>query len=297
MLAPIARKSVGIASLLLLLTSPLLPNRQGSGLRAAESLRLLPLVEADRLAPPVRDENRQKPAPVSPPPHNLGDKPGKPKQPHIAIIIDDMGYHPQLGPQLLQLDLNLTFSFLPEAPYTKQQAETAFQRGRNILVHLPMEPQDPTKDPGPEALTLRDTAAQLQEKVAGMVGAVPHARGANNHMGSRFTEEAGAMRVVLAALKSRSLFFIDSLTTPKSQGWNTAQELRVRTERRNLFLDNVQEPDTICRQIEHLTALARERGGAIGIGHPNQAMYTALVHCAGNRRGEVELIGVEQLVH
>ena len=62
--------------------------------------------------------------------------------PRIAIIIDDMGHHQKMGGELLELDLDLTFSFLPQAPFTREQEERAWKMGRDILVHMPMEPQD-----------------------------------------------------------------------------------------------------------------------------------------------------------
>ena len=76
------------------------------------------------------------------------------------------------------------------------------------------------------------------------------------------------MRVVLANLKEHSFYFIDSYTARGSQGLATAQELGVPAARRHIFLDNVQETETICRQIDELVAIAQKKGAAIAIGHP-----------------------------
>jgi polysaccharide deacetylase 2 family uncharacterized protein YibQ len=217
------------------------------------------------------------------------------KRPRVAIIIDDMGYHRQLGCQLLQLDLNLTYSFLPDAPYTGEQAAMAFQFGRDILVHLPMEPKDAAWNPGADALTAQDSPECIREKMARMLAAVPHAVGANNHMGSRFTEDAGLMQVVIKSLKNRSYFFVDSYTTAASQGLATARQLGVPSARRQVFLDTVQEPQKICRQVERLIAGAKKQGEAIGIGHPNRAMLAALTQC-GEQFREVEIVGAHWLV-
>jgi polysaccharide deacetylase 2 family uncharacterized protein YibQ len=69
---------------------------------------------------------------------------GKPVRPKVAIIIDDMGHHLQVENQLLALEINLTFSFLPDAPFTGLQAAAEFGKGRGILVPLPMEPPSAT---------------------------------------------------------------------------------------------------------------------------------------------------------
>ena len=218
------------------------------------------------------------------------------KRPRIAIIIDDMGYHQQLGRQFLQLDLNLTYSFLPDAPYSGELATAAFQTGRDILVHLPMEPKDPAKHPGVNALSVQDTPERIRQKMAGMLSAVPHAIGANNHMGSRFTEDSGAMQVEIGTLKNRSFFFIDSFTTAASRGLTIAQQQGVPTAPRHVFLDTVQEPQQICRQIEQLLEGAKKRGWAIGIGHPHGATLIALTQYSRERVLEVDIVGAHQLV-
>ncbi len=218
------------------------------------------------------------------------------KLPRIAIIIDDMGYHQQIGRQLLQIDLNVSYSFLPNAPYTVELAETAHQAGRDILVHLPMEPKDPAFHAGAGALSLQDTAEIMREKMSNMLAAVPYAIGANNHMGSRFTEDPKAMRVVLGSLKNRSFFFIDSFTTAASSGLTTARQLGVPAARRQIFLDNIRAPSAIFRQMEQLIAVAKKQGWALGIGHPNTETLTALTRYRDQGFTGVEMVGVHRLV-
>lgn len=244
----------------------------------------LPTPEAAILTPPPLPKDAER-LPV-----------GGKKRPRIAIIIDDMGHHRQMGRRLLQIDLDLTFSFLPDAPYTTELEEAAFQLGRDILVHLPMEPKNAAWNSGRETLTMRDHPKRIREKTARMLDAVPHAVGASNHMGSRFTEDAGAMQVVIESLRKRSFFFIDSYTTTGSQGIAAARLLGVPVARRHVFLDNDQELLKICQQLDRLVALAKTQGWAIGIGHPNEATYGALTRCSRGWLREVEIVGVHQLV-
>lgn len=130
-----------------------------------------------------------------------------------------------------------------------------------------------------------------------MLAAVPTAIGANNHMGSRFTEDQRAMRQVLMRLRAGSLFFIDSFTSPASMGETTAHQLGLPTARRRIFLDNEQHSTAICRQLGALATRARAEGAAIAIGHPNAAMVEALRTCAGEQLASVQVVGVERLVH
>ena len=233
----------------------------------------------------------------SPPQTAISPQKNDSPRPRIAVIIDDMGYNRPMGRQFLQTAADLTFSFLPEAPHTRELAEQAHRAGRTILVHLPMEPKDSSWKLGPEALRIGDTAEEISRKTEGMLANVPYAVGANNHMGSRFTENSQGMRRMLATLKAHSFFFIDSFTTPASLGETTARQLRLPTARRHVFLDNNQDPESICRQLGQLVAQAKQRGQAIGIGHPNQAMFTALGSCGPAYFSEVELVGVHQLAH
>jgi polysaccharide deacetylase 2 family uncharacterized protein YibQ len=97
---------------------------------------------------------------------------------------------------------------------------------------------------------------------------VPFAVGVNNHMGSRFTARRDEMNRVLHVIRERRLFFIDSLTTRHSEGYQAAQHLHIGTACRNIFLDVRQDHDAILRQLLTLRNRAHRYGRAIGIGHP-----------------------------
>ena len=217
-------------------------------------------------------------------------------RPRIAIIIDDMGYHRKIGEKLLALDLNLSFSFLPHAPFAGQQEEKAFQMGRDVMVHLPMEASDSKWNPGPGALYLSASSDDLKLTLKKNLAAVPHAIGANNHMGSRFTQNRQAMHTVLGELKNQGLFFVDSFTTARSTGMDEARKMGIKTGRRHIFLDNEQNPQKICVQLNKLTALAEKQHQAIGIGHPYQATLDALRNCGEQLHKTVQVVPVHELV-
>jgi len=220
-----------------------------------------------------------------------------PPLPLAAIIIDDMGYNREIGRQLLDLGFPLSFSFLPQAPHTTELARLAHERGRTVLVHLPMEPKDHRWKMEPLMLKAGEDGELLREKTQKMLAAVPVAQGANTHMGSRFTERTREMEEVLSVLKEQHLFFIDSYTTAGSVAEARARQLRLPTARRRIFLDNEPTEAAICRQMALLAELAATDSGAIAIGHPNQAMFTALINCAKQLLSKVQLVGVEHLVH
>jgi len=217
------------------------------------------------------------------------------KIPRVAIIIDDMGYHPAIGRGLLNLDLELSFAFLPHAPFSGQLNDLAVQKGRDILVHIPMEAQASKWDPGPGALYLKTPPEKQLKILQEDLAAIPNAIGTNNHMGSKFTANRPAMHRVLAEIKKQGLFFIDSYTTGKTKGLDEAKKMGMKTNRRDIFLDNDQNRKKICRQLGKLISKAQKNGQAIAIGHPYRATLDALRSC-GDKLQSVEIVPVHLLV-
>jgi polysaccharide deacetylase 2 family uncharacterized protein YibQ len=216
--------------------------------------------------------------------------------PMVAIIIDDMGYHQKIGHELLALPMNLTFSFLAAAPHTKELEEIAFQAGRVILLHLPMEPKGKEWDPGPGALLVGQSTEEQKTLFYENLQAVPHAVGVNNHMGSLYTEDRAAMDSLMQLILAEELFFVDSFTTAKTQGLAAAIAAGVPTAKRHVFLDNVHSENKVCEQLHKLVESAEKTGWAIGIGHPNEATLAALTNCRGKLLERVRLVGAQELL-
>lgn len=216
--------------------------------------------------------------------------------PMVAIIIDDMGYHKKIGNELLELPINLTFSFLAAAPFTTELEEKAFQAGRCILLHLPMEPKGKEWDPGPRALLTGQSKEEQAEIFHQNFQGVPHAVGVNNHMGSLYTENREAMDSLMTLLDAQGLFFVDSFTTSDSKGLLAAKAAAIPSARRHIFLDNVHSQDKVCAQLQQLVTHAEEKGWAIGIGHPNDATLAALTNCSGRLLDRVQLVSAQELL-
>lgn len=195
----------------------------------------------------------------------------------VAIIVDDLGRGLKPARELLMIRQPVTFAVLAIEPHATEVADMAHAAGREVMLHVPMEPQGyPVVDPGDDALLVNQSDQQLRKQLQTLLSQVPHAVGINNHMGSRFTEDARAMAAIMAELKSRGLFFVDSLTSGHSQGTATASQAGVPVLRRDVFLDNVAEVEAIAREIRRLADKASQNGGAIGICHPYPETIKAL---------------------
>jgi polysaccharide deacetylase 2 family uncharacterized protein YibQ len=123
---------------------------------------------------------------------------------------------------------------------------------------------------------LEQSDDEVRDRLNGYLEQLPKAVGANNHMGSGFTENPEKMRVVLGVLKENNLFFLDSITTPLTVGVKVAAELGMRHARRDVFLDNEQDEVYIRGQLTKAVARARKTGQAIAICHPHQETISTL---------------------
>lgn len=204
-------------------------------------------------------------------------KPLKIRRGTVAIIVDDLGSSMHEADQLLAIDVPITFSIIPGLARAAGVAEAAHRKGGEVMVHIPMEPKGYRQKPFEKnGLLLELSDEEIEKRLEAYISAVPHATGANNHMGSRFTEERGKMQAVLGVLKGKGMFFIDSKTTPVSVADKLAREMGVPVASRNVFLDNEQDVAAIRVQIEKLAAMAMRSGSAIGICHPHKATLQAL---------------------
>jgi len=217
--------------------------------------------------------------------------------PRVAIIIDDLGYDEHLASKFLDLEGLLSFSILPYSPFQREIATAVHRRGRDVLLHLPMEPLEyPDVNPGEGALMCGMAPDELLDQLRQDLDAVPFVVGVNNHMGSRLTQDSAKMRQVFTILKRRNLFFVDSLTNPKSRCAQAAHLLNLRFAHRHVFLDHEQSTHAVRFQIKRLITIAKSNGSAIGIGHPYPVTLEILKEEIPKLKYEIKLVPVSELV-
>jgi hypothetical protein len=235
---------------------------------------------------------------VSVPEHGR-KKHGSTKVSRVAIVIDDLGYDGKLARQFLKIEAPLSFSVLPHGPFSKDIARRVHRAGHDLLLHLPMEPKGyPHVNPGAGALLTAMNDEELVQVLQESLDSLPLIRGVNNHMGSKFCEYEQKLRPVMEELKNRGLFFLDSRTTSKTQAYRMAQQFKIRSAERNVFLDNIQDAHAIRGQLKRLVQLARLKGEAIGIAHPHKVTLKVLREDIPKLSKEgVEVVPVSQLVH
>ncbi len=197
-------------------------------------------------------------------------------RPMIAIVIDDLGLDRRNADRVVQLPGPLTLSFMTYADDLATQTRLAHAAGHELLVHVPMQPLDSGLNAGLNVLRPDLPAEELRRRIEWGLARFDGYVGINNHMGSRFTADPGAMAVLFAQLHRRGLLFLDSRTTPVSVGDAMAARYDVPFASRNIFLDNDSSFEAVWTQLTRAEADARRTGAAVAIGHPHDGTIAAL---------------------
>jgi polysaccharide deacetylase 2 family uncharacterized protein YibQ len=258
---------------------------------------VIPEAPAPTATPPDYKEQNIQPS-TEPLPETEKPGSGTGTSGRLAIIIDDMGSSISEARSLAEIGVPLTFSIIPGLRNNNAVVSFAASRHIETMVHIPMQSKGwPGRRLESNGLLISMDDSELRERVATLIREVPGAVGVNNHTGSEFTEHADKMRSVLEVLKGEHLFFVDSVTTPHSTALEVAQQLGLKSARRNVFLDNEQDSGYILGQLAQAVKLAKKTGSAIAICHPHPVTISALASAlpALERQG-VTLVPASHLV-
>ncbi|MDP2561061.1 divergent polysaccharide deacetylase family protein [Psychrobium sp. 1_MG-2023] len=186
----------------------------------------------------------------------------------IAIVIDDIGYR-QTDYQALKLTGQFTYAILPFAPLTQPLANAVHHSKREVIIHIPMEAKTNNHLLGTGALKAEMDEATARRHIRQAIANVPHAKGVNNHMGSKLTAQAQPMSWLMDELSQQHFYMLDSKTTPHSVIVPIAQQYGVPAGQRHIFLDNQLDQDYLNQQLSKLIRLAKRNEYAIAIAHPH----------------------------
>jgi polysaccharide deacetylase 2 family uncharacterized protein YibQ len=236
------------------------------------------MLEPPAAAPPLSVPPRRPPVSLNPPTWLRNARPlvEATGRPTIAVVIDDLGLDQTRTSRAIGLDGAITLAFMTYAERLPEWTAAAREARHEYLVHVPMQPESASIDPGPNALTTALSEAEIRARLRWGLERMQGYVGVNNHMGSRFTADASGMRIVMEELKERGLLFLDSRTTPHTTCASLAAARDLPFASRNVFLDNETTIEGVVKQIAALESVARKQGAAIGIGHPHDATLAVL---------------------
>jgi len=188
---------------------------------------------------------------------------------YLSIIIDDFGHvNSKLLDAFCQSDPVISFAVIPGLPFSKVAMKKATDSGHEVLIHIPMQADNPNANPGNNAILANLSRKDIISRMNSYFDELPLAVGANQHMGSKISANKDLMSAVLSVIKDKGLFFIDSKTTPNSKAYRTALELNIASEERDLFLDAPANSDEVIQQrLKDLQKLKDTKGKALVITH------------------------------
>lgn len=193
----------------------------------------------------------------------------------LAVVIDDCGSDMDVLAAYNAVPVDLTYAVMPFKAHTIDSAESGYNAGRKIIVHLPMEPLNV---PSSEEIFLSSDMgdSKITATTNELIDQVPYAVGINNHQGSKATADGRLMKYVMSVLKKRGLVFLDSRTSTESVGAQTAAAMGVPTTRNNLFLDNDPSVPAVKERLRQAARIAKKNGSAVAIGHCKAGTMRAL---------------------
>ncbi|AWJ84485.1 hypothetical protein TSH58p_13685 [Azospirillum sp. TSH58] len=224
------------------------------------------LVEDSRNGPlPRIAEDGRKPWQVYARPFPAADR-----RPRIAIVLAEMGISGvTTGNALQKLPPTITLAFVPYAERLDNWVERARGKGHEVMLSVPMEPQDyPRNDPGPNALLTMLPPERNMERLEWSLGKAVGYVGITSTTGSKFTANPDAVNPVIAAMKARGLMVLDARANPRSVAGTLAGQAGVPRAFADRVIDRDLSRGAIDDQLAELEAIAKANGAAVGIGAP-----------------------------
>lgn len=250
------------------------------------------------LRPPSATPTALSPSPSLTPTTPLSSTPSSAAGASIVIVVDDLGYNLAEARAVILSSQPLTLAVLPSLTYSLDIAREASVRGKDLLLHLPMESYQGNDWLGPGAIMTSMSEEEVRQQIQADLYDVPGAIGVNNHMGTKATASRETMSFVLRFLKDKGIFFLDSRVTAESVAGDLGEELGIKVLQNSVFLDNERRPDAVRKRLEELKQIAQRKGFAIGIAHAHcPALASTIEEVARNWQAEgVKIVPISALL-
>lgn len=228
---------------------------------------------------------------LPPPAERRTEPPAKVCGGKLVIIMDDVSYAHDVA-AIRSTGLPLVMSFLPPSPRHPESAELAASVP-GYMVHLPMEAVAYNQEE-PVTLRIADSVEMISKQISLIKRLYPNVKYINNHTGSKFTSDEGAMDRLIGVMKENGLIFVDSRTIAASKGKIIDAKYGLRYLGRDVFLDHKDGVANVKKQIREAIAIAKRHGSAIAIGHPRPDTIQALKE-SKDILNQVQIVRIDQI--
>lgn len=216
----------------------------------------------------------------------------------LSILIDDVGMNTQTADLFGEIKKPVSFATIPFLPKSNEATKKLRSYGFEVMLHMPMAGSNDQLNSKTEGIVMPEmTKEEVYKRFDKAIGDVGELKGFNNHMGSRFTEDAFQMKTLLKYAKDKNMYYVDSKTTSKSKGYSTAKDLGVPTYYCSKFLDNSKDVEDIKKEIKSAVEMTKKNGKLLVIGHYHKNMAVALKSMVNYIENEgVELVYVREVL-
>lgn len=183
-------------------------------------------------------------------------------RPRVALIVGGLGLNtPATRAAIEALPPEVTLSFSAYAEGLQGWIDLARADGHEVLLELPMEPEDyPQNDTGPYTLLAGSDIDELDRRMNWLLGRATGYYGVSNYLGAAFFASDASMTPFMQRLRSRGLAFIDDGQARSRQGAYARASA-------NRIIDEAQDAASILAALNGLEASARANGQALGTGY------------------------------
>ncbi len=214
----------------------------------------------------------------------------------LAIVIDDFGLARGGVKEMLAIDAPITAAVMPLLEYSEKDAKDAIANGKEVIIHIPLQSQrvDNPKWVGPHVIKIDYTDEKIIELMQSFITSMPEAVGGNIHMGSISSANERVMTAVMSQLKGSNLYFMDSMTNPKTCCKQVAETLQIPFAQNKVFLEQGSKSKaTVRKQLLKAAKLAKEKGEAITIGHVGGEGGVNTAAAIAECLSEIDAMGVD----
>lgn len=212
-----------------------------------------------------------------------------PDGPVVSVLVRGLGFSSELSEaSLSQLPATVALGILPYGPRSRSTADAALARGHELIVQLPLEPDDyPASNPGPDTLLTTAAPDENTRRLDTILERFPGKVGATNFFGGKMLKSPEALMPVMTALAERGLVYVGETSAPGSPLVTVARQAGLRYSGANAFIRGSETADVIDKALDRTVQVAKQRGRATVIAHASAmsierlALWTASLSSQG----------------
>lgn len=211
---------------------------------------------------------------------------------YMTIILDDAGENLPLAKECMDLPFPVILSIWPKSTHAVTIAVLAHEKGLPVFLHQPMEAyphEGKNMDIGGGGLYINMSYKQMHDILSENIKKIPYVQGINNHMGSKFTEDAKAVEKFLRATREIKpiLVLLDSVTGNNSKLYKIGKEHNFLITKRDFFIDNSSDKTKIMKELNKAYTYAQQYKKVILIGHVRKSTVEVLKNWRNYRNDDL----------